>query len=195
MSPPNHIDVLRLEAKRAFEQHDIELALTLNEELASHNLPEGYFTCGVIYENYALEHEDPGYLDKAWQHYFKLMTEFDDSEGYVGCARIILAREDGARAELAERYCRYAIERDGNPFAYLVLGRVYEAFFLPEKARQAMHAYWGATWRGAAFGMRGFARMHWRYGSKTVAVSVHVIATFFFPLFRLFGGSRALRPG
>lgn len=189
------VEDMRKEATAAVRRNDTEKAIELCEQLVKHNLPEAHLGCGWGYEIYAWKKNDTSYYEKAWHHYFKLMTEFNDSEGYVGCARIILAREDKARAELAERYCRYAIERDGNPFAYLVLGRVYEAFHLPRMARQAMRAYWGAAWRGAAFGMRGFARMHWRHGSKIIAVLVHVTATFLFPLFRLFGGSRALRPG
>lgn len=189
------VDELQREMLKAARADDTERAVKLCEQLASHNLPAAHLGCGWGYEIYAWKKNDLSYYDKAWSHYFKLMTDFDDSEGYIGCARIILAREEKAKADTAVRYCRYAIERDGNPFAYLVLGRVYEKFYLPEKAKQALRAYCGAAWRGAAFGMRRFASLHWRHGSKTVAVVVHVVATLLFPLFRLFGGSRALRPG
>src|SRR5690606_5225263 len=71
----------------------------------------------------------------------------------------------------------------------------YEAFGLPGKAKQAMHACLRAAFKGAAFGMRGFARAHWQHGSKIVAILAHVIATVLSPIYRLLGGSRALRPG
>lgn len=189
------VEQLQREARLAVRANDTDRAVKLNEQLAAHNLPEGHLGCGWGYEIYAWQKNDPSYYDKAWYHYFKLMTDFDASEGYVGCARIILAREDAAKADTAVRYCHYAIERDRNPFAYLVLGRVYEQFFLPEKVKPALRAYWQSAWRGAAFGMRRYANLHWRHGSKTVAIVVHIVATVLFPLFRLFGGSRALRPG
>lgn len=190
-----YIDELRRKAREALDDQFTRIALRHYEELANLGLPDGCFMCGVIYENLAWEKEDEEYLRKAWSNYLKLMTKFDESEGYIGCARIILARKDANRARLAESYCLDAIEKDDNPFAYLVLGRVYEAFDLPDKAKQAMQAYWSAAWRGAAFGMRGFARIQWRHGSKIIAILVHVIATVLFPIYRLLGGSRALRPG
>lgn len=190
-----YIDQLRHKAREALDSRDTELALSYYEELANLHLPDGYFTSGILYENMAWEKNDDEYLTKAWSHYLKLMTEFSESEGYIGCARIILARKDANRARLAESYCLEAIEIDDNPFAYLVLGRVYESFGLPGKTKQAMHAYLRAAFKGAAFGMRGFARVHWRHGSKTIAILAHVIATMLSPIYRLLGGSRALRSG
>lgn len=187
------IDESRREASRAFKRREFDKALDLSLALSQYNVYEALYTCAIIYEEgVSLQGRN---LEAAYKYFDRLRRACDADEGYVGCARIILEKRDIENVQLAEEYCRTAIEKGNNPFAYFILGRIFEDFKTPPDLVEAKKMYAAAALRGAAWGMRRFAIVEWKRSNYLVSIFAHIAATIFFPFYRLFGGQRALRMG
>ena len=179
------------EAAKAFDAGDFDKALELYERLAALHYPDAYFSCGLIYEHGSSSRGQDFQI--AYSYFDRLRIEWAQSEGYVGCARIILSSREIDKTGLAKRYCDEAIELDGNPFAYLVLGQIQEEFL--GNHAEARKNYVRAARRGAAWGMRLYARSHFDHGNKFVGVVAHVLVTIVHPFFLMFRGLSATRTG
>lgn len=177
-------------AHEAFRKRDYELALKLSEQLDD---PASLFRCGILYETgFGAQTPD---LDRAWRYFERLMREHQASEGYLGCARIILKRARTTQWAQAEAYCLRAIELDGNAFAYFLLGETYSRLKEPLDCEKAARAFVSAAMRGAPWGWRRYANIKIKQGNWPLGVVVHCVATIAFPLYILLLGKRATRTG
>ena len=181
------------EATRAYAAKKYDDALRVASRLASRNIQVGHYICALIYElGIASAGQD---LSRAFRHFEFLAKGFDDEEGYLGCARVILREDDAEKASVAASFCRRAIELSQSQFGYLVLGDVLNHLATPRDPRGARTAYFQAAIRGAAWGWRNLANLEYSQRDWLGSFVLHVWATLVFPLYFLFGGSRALRRG
>ena len=81
---------LREQANDAYSRRDFKLALELSTQLARKGLPDGVLTSGLILEHGW--HDGVVDLDGALSFYSELATKFDDKEGYLGFARVVLKK-------------------------------------------------------------------------------------------------------
>jgi tetratricopeptide (TPR) repeat protein len=188
MNPDNDIEIL---GKRAFRDGDYDTALECYKKLLPLHYPSAYYTCGLIYETGSSKEGID--IEKAYRYFNQLRIEWGDSEGDVGCARIIVNSNWADKAELARSFCENAIARDKNPFAYLLLGRINEEYF--NNHTEARKAFLTGALRGSAWSMRLYARSVRKHKSKVLGIIIHIIVTILYPLYLIFGGLRATRFG
>lgn len=184
---------IKEEADDAYRKGDYRRALELSEELARGGDAAAIYTCAILYE--LGSGADSPNLDKAWIYFERLAREHHLSEGYLGCARVILSRGEQSRAKLAEEFCRRAIEIDNSAFGHLILGDIYSKFHDPPDLKRAARCYVDAAVRGAAWGWRRYANVKKAQGNFVIWALVHALATVAFPLYVLVLGARATRTG
>lgn len=185
---------LRLRATRAFNEDDIETALALSEKMAETGDIQAIYTCGLIYGGLD-GFENLRDLEKAWSYFQRLALNFNIDEGYLGCVRILLARREADRWELALDYCRAAIDLSNTQFGWLLLGDVLSKLHPNPDKPAACRAYLKAAMGGAPWGWRRFAEIKWAGGNYVFAAFIHVLATIIFPVYVLLCGFRATRTG
>lgn len=183
------LDEKRRTARAAFIAKDYERSLALSLELIRFRDPDAYYRCAIIYE---LVRKD---LEKAYAYFDFLRIEHDAFDAYNGCVRLIIKMRKVEDRALALRYCDLAIARQGDGISYLLAGRVAEELCVPPDVELARRMYLKAASRRAAWGMRRFAALEVKYGSKPLGVLCHVVATILFPFYRLLFGKRSLRTG
>lgn len=189
----SEIYILSEKSRKALMKHDYSVALNVSQKLALENVPVGLFNCGLIYEHgWGLTHPD---METALQYFRKLAIYFNESEGFLGCVRIILARHDLPECERAISYCMQCIDGPSAVFAYLSLGRVYEELHVPPQWKLARRAYLRAFFRGSPFALRKYASSLMRCKKYVSGVMVHIIATILSPLMLIIGGRRVTRIG
>jgi len=185
---------LRVQATIAFNSENMESALELSEKLAETGDAQALFTCGLIYEGLD-GFENKKNLEKAWSYFQRLALNFNFDEGYLGCVRILLARREVDRWELALAYCLAAIESSNTQFGWLLLGDVLSKLNPSPDRQGACRAYLKAAMGGAPWGWRRFAEIKRADGNYLLAAVVHILATLAFPVHVLFSGFRATRTG
>lgn|SRR5690606_16314254 len=181
------VNEIEAEAKKAIDSEEYDRALELYESLAGLHHADGYFYAGLIYEK-GLSSRGVS-TDRAFEFFTRLINEYNDSEGYLGCARIQFNRPDGDRREAVE-YCKKAISLSGNPFAHLLLGRTRSENGEHQAARRH---YLKAIVGGAAWGMRLYSHSFMQQRRFVLGILCHAATTMFFPFFVLFGGKKAVR--
>jgi hypothetical protein len=182
-------DEKRRAARKAFVAGDYDLSLELSLDLAKYCDADAYYRCAIIYE---LVRKD---LEKAYYFFNRLRAEYGAFDAYNGCARLIIKMHRLEDRSLAEEYCETAIRKHHDGISYLLAGRVAEELCAPPDVARDRRMYLKAASRRAAWGMRKFAALEMKYGSKLMAVFCHVLATLLFPMYRLMFGKRSLRTG
>jgi hypothetical protein len=190
---PEELNQLRLEANVAFRRHDFERAFAISLRLTEKDIPSAFFTCGLILEKGWLGGLVD--LDRAYDFFNQLAIKFNTPEGYLGCARIILAKRDFENREKAETYCRGVIGKPRDQLAYILLGRIYEELYDPPDFDSAKNAYVKAIFRGSAWALRKYANALMKSKNFVGGILMHVIATVVAPFFLLFGGLKVTRNG
>lgn len=180
----------------AFNRQDFKSAYDYLEEPTRKSMPLALLERGAILLHGWLG-EKPD-LDRAYKYYERASVSNVSNvrcEGYLGCVRALLAKGDPANAEKAIRFCKAASEGVRPDIALLLLGRVFEELYQPPDYARAKEAYLAAFRRGAAWGMRRYARALWSSGNKFGGALAHVGATIAAPLYLLLRGMRAGRQG
>jgi TPR repeat protein len=188
-----NLNKLRDEANDAYNRRDFKTALPLFELLAKEGLPEGIYTSALIFEN-GWHGSEPD-LHAAEEFFSSLAIKFNEPEGYLGLARIILKKGEAANLGKAENYCRHVIAKNGDPIAYLLLGRIYEELAGSTEYARAKANYFRAGLRGSAFAWRRYAFLQAKMGNGFAAALAHIFATLVSPVILIARGLRATRRG
>lgn len=186
------------EEEMAFRSRDYERCFQLAQRLIVEKKLVGFFRCALILENGLLTNGKD--LDGADKIYWQLIQRFDFAEGYLGRARITLAKNDISNRETALRYCREVTDGDlkhrrWKQFAYLLEGRIYEELFDPPDYERAARSYRMSIFSGSALSLRLYARSLMHSGRFLSGILMHVIATVSWPFFVAIFGVRATRYG
>lgn len=125
-------------------------------------------------------------LEAANLAFGRLALAFNDDEGFQGLGRTFIAmgRPERAATPLEEA------NQLGNAYAPLLLGELCES---RDEVRAALRHYWRAAFRGAPWGLRRAAFLHWRVGNYLRSAGLHVLATLVFPVVTVFKGTSAWR--
>lgn len=180
-------EALRFYAKRKYDE-----ALNISIELSKHLNNVGLYMSATILE---LGISTQGKNLQIAYKYFDLLRKNNDDEGYVGCARIMLQDNNIGSEKLAEEYCKNAIKVRENPYAYLVLGQVYEFMFGSSHYELATKSYTKAALRGATLGWRRIALLEKKKGNLLMSIIMHIFSTIVAPVYLIFGGMGTARNG
>lgn len=188
-----NIDQEKKIAAQCYRQGRYDDALEAAQKLVKHNERLGFFICALLYELGVTKKGKN--LERAYGHYDTLRKAFDDLDGYMGCARIILQNNDLTSAAKAEKFCIHVIDKTKDPIAYLLLGRLYEELFGQSHYELAKKNYLKAGLRGSAWAWRKYAQLNMRMGHALIGITMHVFATLISPILVLIGGMRSSRRG
>jgi TPR repeat protein len=189
----DQIENLLRQENAAYKEGKFDLALQLAEKLSNENVPSSFFTCGLILEK--------GWsscgidLDRALEFYRKLAVRWNDAEGYLGCVRIILAKNDFDQRDKAIQYCLTESMGRLSYLAYLLLARIYEEMYMPPDYNLAKKYCIKSIFHGSAWALRKYALLLGRSGNVVGAFSMHIVATVCSPLIVVFGGFKKVRKG